>query len=277
MICDPLSKPSKSSPILEQFSRSYKIDPKGSSLDRLNAVVQNFVNLPYENLTKIIKESNHHGSSHTKRGPDEVLKDHFKYGTGGTCFSLTAALLYLVRSLGFHAKPILADRHYGENTHCALVVEIEGKLQLLDPGYLILKPLEISRENEQSIKTSFNQLLLKPHRDAEKLDLYTVWGKSKTYRLTFKTEPVDRTAFLKAWDDSFEWDMMRYPLLTKIAYNQQIYLNKTRLQKRTAQTVDKEEIDHSILEEYISKYFKIDRFIVKRALSILRRRGDING
>ena len=45
--------------------------------------------------------------------PAEVLADHEQCGAGGTCFSLTAAFLHLVRSLGWKAEPLLADRRYG--------------------------------------------------------------------------------------------------------------------------------------------------------------------
>ena len=41
------------------------------------------------------------------------------------------------------AEPILADRRYGDDTHSALVVWHEGKPHLLDPGYLIVRPLPL--------------------------------------------------------------------------------------------------------------------------------------
>jgi len=80
-----------------------------------------------------------------RRLPREVLDDHRDFGTGGTCFSLTAALLHLIRALGYDAEPILADRRYGQNTHCALLLWIDGRPHLLDPGYLILDPVPLHR------------------------------------------------------------------------------------------------------------------------------------
>ena len=202
---------------------------------------------------------------------------HLMQGTGGTCFSLTATLLYLLRALGWEAEPILADRRYGADTHCALLVWIDRQPHLLDPGYLIVDPIPLSSSEEQIIETAFNRLILTPQGDGEKLALHTAQQKNSTYRLTFKISPVDSREFLRVWDASFEWEMMRYPLLTRIVGERQLYLQGNRFQTRTHDHVERREISAEELIPEIARDFGIDPTVAGRALSILKGRGEPYG
>ena len=111
-------EPGRRDRVLQAFLYHFGLDPGAPSLSLLPAVLREFARLPYENLTKILAEEGE--SSRWRRRPAQVVGDHINLGTGGTCFSLTAALRHLVRSLGFPAEPIMADRPYGPDTHCAL-------------------------------------------------------------------------------------------------------------------------------------------------------------
>ena len=66
---------------------------------------------------------------------------------------------------------------------------------------------------------------------------------AESHRLTFKTSPADPGQFLKAWDESFTWEMMTHPLLTRVQGGKQIYLNGRRLQIRTHTGVVRKELD----------------------------------
>ncbi len=234
-------------------------------------MLQAFSNLPYENLTKIIKQANLGSGERCRRGPTEVVTDHLALGTGGTCFSLTATLLYLLRSLGWRAEPILADRHYGENTHCAVLVWIDDKPHLLDPGYLIVTPVPLTgARNEIEIETGFNQLLLSPSSGNGRRSLHTLQQGSASHRLTFKIEPADSGEFLKAWDASFDWDMMQYPLLTRTCGHEQLYLRGNRLQIRSHDSLQRQEIAPGLLVQQIAAQFNLDTSIAIQALSILK-------
>ena len=132
---------------------------------------------------------------------------------GSIVISLTLALSELIRGMGYEAQYILADRSYGQDTHCALIVWIENEPHLLDPGFLILRPIPLPSGSERKIETGFNSIILaKPEEDANRVSLHTVRKNNKIYRLTYKTSPVDIGEFCKAWDASFHWDMMKYPL-----------------------------------------------------------------
>jgi arylamine N-acetyltransferase len=275
-IIDPMARP-QTRELLEQFRRQFGLREAGDIRQQLRELASAFAALPYENLTKIIKDSESVSHRAARRGPHEVLGGFLRWGAGGTCFSLTATLLHLVRSLGVEAEPILADRRYGVDTHCALVVWLDGQPHLLDPGYLITDPLPLSRSGGiLDVATRFNQLQLVP-RGAGQIELHTMEGDHRRHRLTFKTSPVDATQFRRAWDASFDWDMMHYPLLTRVTADQQVYLRGCHLQKRSLGEVVRELVPEDDLVVRIGREFRISPEVVKKALQVLQREGDQYG
>jgi arylamine N-acetyltransferase len=256
--------------ILKAFISHFHIQTDRSPRQLLDEVVTAFSSLPYENITKIIKRAEYGSAEKARRYSEEVIGDHIAWGSGGTCFSLTFSLLQLVRSLGFNAECILADRRYGQDTHCALLVWIDEVPHLLDPGFLIVNPIPISHAAEREIETGFNRLVLAPEGREDRYSLSTVRQGSKTYRLSYKTSPVDHGEFLSAWDASFDWDMMHYPLLTRNATSGQIYLRGSRIQISSRDSVERREIAGGDLAAQISTEFHIDRSVVAHALSILK-------
>lgn len=243
----------------------------------LRDVAAAFAKLPYENLTKIIKGGELADPTQARRLPEEVVRDHLAFGAGGTCFSLTATLLHLVRSLGWRAEPLLADRRYGDNTHCAMLVWIDDRPHLIDPGYLIVEPIPLDAAGETRITTAFNELILSRRARGDKLDLSTASQGRESYRLTFKTAPADDGEFLRAWDASFDWDMMRYPVLTRVCGSRQLYLQGNRLQSRSLEGVDRCEIPAEDLVRRIVAEFGIDPQVAARALRILKQKGEPYG
>ena len=264
---NPLALP-RDRRLLEFFCRQYGLRPGEDRLHTLGALARSFSRLPYENLTKIIRSSRNGKGPAARRLPGQVLTDHRDLGTGGTCFSLTATLLHLVRSLGFEAQPILADRHYGSDTHSALLVRIRGRPHLLDPGYLVVEPIPLEESRDVEVETPFNRLELSPVSPG-RVRLYTRQQGNRSHRLTFKTSPADPGQFLKAWDESFSWEMMTHPLLTRVQGDRQIYLNGRRLQIRTHTDVFRKELDRAELHRQIAAAFGIAVPVVRTALAIL--------
>jgi arylamine N-acetyltransferase len=259
--------------ILTAFTTHFGIRRDGfPAREQLRTVVHAFAGLPYENITKIVKLAECGDPEKSRRYPEEVIKDHIRWGAGGTCFSLTSALRHLVRSLGWKAEYVLADRRYGPDTHCALLVWIDGVCHLLDPGFLMVDPIPVS-DAEQQIETGFNRLILAPEDGKDRISLSTVGQGSKAYRLTYKTSPVDEREFLKAWDASFGWDMMQYPLLTRTAASGQIYLRGAKLRISTADSIERQEISGDELIPRIAKEFRIHPAVVARAFSVLKHGG----
>jgi arylamine N-acetyltransferase len=273
----PLLPPESDSPLLREFLRANGIDENQARERVLTQLAQAFARLPFENLTKIIKDAEAGRVEEARRTPAEVLAEHHAFGTGGTCFALTATLLHLVRALGFEAQPILADRRYGADTHSGLLVWLEGRPHLLDPGYLIVNPLPLPTAGETSLATPFNQLILRPLDGGGRVELHTVQEQRTAYRLTFKTAPVDAGEFLRAWDTSFDADMMRYPVLSRVVGNQQIYLQKKHLLIRGTDRAGTTEVAPGRLIDTIAAKFQIAPAVVAKALNLLRSKGETRG
>jgi arylamine N-acetyltransferase len=260
---------------LADFMAHYGLRADSSAQELLGGVVKAFAGLPYENITKIIKRAVSGNPERSRRYPEEVIRDHIKWGTGGTCFSLTCALSHLLGNLGWKTEYILADRHYGQDTHCALLIWVEGVPHLLDPGYLMVNPIPLPSAKERQIETGFNSIILAQERDPGRISLFTDRGGTKTHRLTYKISAVEIGDFLKAWDASFGWDMMRYPLLTRTASSGQVYVRGSRIQITGSNAVERQEIRAGDLVSRISLEFRIHPAVVARAVSILRGRGEI--
>ena len=263
--------------VLKEFLDHFRIPSAIEPRQLLGAVATAYARLPYENITKIIKRAEVGSHEKARRYPEEVIRNHIDWGSGGTCFSLTAALLELVRSLGWRAEYILADRRYGPDTHCALLIWIDDTPHLLDPGFLIVDPVPLNSRGAHVVETGCNRLVLSPDTGKDRIELSTLRKGTETYRLTYKTAPVDPGEFYKAWDASFDWEMMRYPLLTRAEASRQIYMRGSMLQISDAESVDRREISGEELIAGISAAFQMDPALVARAVSILNSRGEHHG
>lgn len=255
---------------LERFGVAPAEDPQLL----LSRVAHAFSAIPYENLTKILKREEQGSALRALRSPREVLEAHLATGAGGTCFSLTAALIEVLRGLGFEAGPILADRTYGADTHSAVVVELDGRLQLLDPGFLVVTPTPLEG-GEVHVATPHNQQIFRP-RQGGRVELLTREGEKVTPRLTFKLEARDPEAFRRAWETSFSWEMMTYPLLSRRVGDSHVYLQGTRLQVRTARGVERAQVPPGELPQRIERVFGVEAEIAARALEVLRRKGELH-
>ena len=256
--------------IFSSFLERVAIDPahdRGEFL--LQKLCAAFSCIPYENLTKIIKTDSVISSGSAKRLPDEVLRDYLRYGSGGTCFSLTAAFIAVLSALGFEAHPILADRHYGLDTHCALLFSHEAELLLLDPGYLIHTPTRLPTGAPVRISNGFNRIELTPSDAGARVELHTIANNSRRLRLTYKVKPVDGPAFVRAWERSFAWEMMTYPVLTRYSQGTHYYLQGKTLRIRNADGSRKHQLSSAEEQAFISRSLGIDNRIISQAFSLV--------
>jgi hypothetical protein len=236
----------------------------------LMMVTEAFKCVPYENLTKILKADSVISASSAMRYPDEVLKDYLKFGSGGTCFSLTAAVIGVLDSMGIEAYPVLADRHYGADTHCGIMLpKPNGVFLLLDPGYLLFAPVEIPKQHPISFETGFNTVELRPSCAGTRIELHTLVKGNRKHRLTFKLEPVSDDAFGGAWERSFAFEMMTYPVYTRQVNGCHQYLQGNVLAIRDAHRTQRMTLTPDRQIKFIETAAGINREIVIRALEIV--------
>lgn len=265
---NPLEQP-RDTALWDRFRTHFDLRMPNLAPETLTTVADTFSRLPYENLTKIVRWDAVREPAAARRGPSQVLDDFQQHGAGGTCFALTATVLHLLRAAGWEAAPILADRRYGADTHCGLLVRVQDIDCLLDPGYLINRPVPLLHNSPtQSIVTPFNQLELVA-AGARRWDLVTTSAGNRRVRLTYKTTPASEHDFLAAWNASFGWDMMHYPVLTRVDRDTQTYLRGLHLQRRTRTGVSHEEIASNELAATIVREFGLALSLVEQALRVV--------
>ncbi|MFP4164657.1 MAG: hypothetical protein ACLFQB_10135 [Chitinispirillaceae bacterium] len=262
MLTDPL--------LLEQFLDRFGIDRDALEGVLISSVAAAFSRIPYENLTKIIKSETIVSPRSAMRLPDELIGDYLRWGTGGTCFSLTAAIVAVYEALGIEAHPVLADRHYGPDTHCGVMIFHNGQLLLLDPGYLLFEPALLCPTESTVIETGTNIIELKPLMNGKRVELHTVYRKNRKLRLTYKIVPVDSVQFARAWESSFAWEMMTYPVLTRRSNGHQQYLQGNRFAVYSQNDSQRFELTSETRAGLISSTFGIDPSIIKKAMGVIK-------
>ncbi len=205
---------------IEIFLEKFKIERKENNLNFIKEILSKFKNLPYENMTKITY-SEEKDINKKLRTPFYIVKDFFEEGAGGTCFSLVYFLKSIFDYLNFDSRFVLADRIYGENTHCALILNLENKEYLVDIGYSIYEPIEI--KNKKNFKNVAYEFLMEENEKF--INVYTITkNKNLKFRYRIKKENVSFEEFLDAWEKSFYFEMMNYIVVTKTKEDSLIYL-----------------------------------------------------
>ena len=253
--------------VLDRFMGHFGIPGGDPDLELLRAVIRGYSNIPYENLTKIIKKFTAPGTTERLRGPDEVIGGFIERHTGGTCFSLTYCLGAILSKAGYECHPVMADMKR-PNIHCALVVIIRGKRYLVDPGYLLGEPVELTGTTV-SVESSFGRVELRP-RSGERYDLFTIAGREAKWRYQVKTIPVPRSLFLRYWQESFSLPMMNSLQLTKLTELGHLYIRDHHMRLRRGDEKINENI-RSELERRIEREFGIPEGITAEAREHLER------
>jgi arylamine N-acetyltransferase len=249
------------------FYGHFRISTGDPDLDTLKAVVSSFAEVPYENITKIIRKFRESDPSLRLRGPGEVIKGFIEQHTGGTCFSLTWCLGSILSQAGYSCWPAMADMKR-RNIHCALIVRVGAKRYLVDPGYLLGGPVELTGD-PVLIPTSFGKVELRP-RGTSSYDLFTVSGGEKSWRYRLRTAPVSRAAFFRHWQASFTLPMMNSLQLTKLTGGGHLYIRDHHLRLRRDDVKINENI-RSGLEKRIEAEFGIPGDITAEARALIER------
>ena len=234
------------------------------SLEALERLLSIFTRLPYENLSKILKYRQQR--SEAIRLPDEVVEDHARHGLGGTCFSLTFFLLSLLAQSGYTAYPVLADMRYGPNTHCAAVLLWEGGKFLIDPGYLLTRPLAVRPDRPSVLTTAVSTVELLFDPTDERYHLYTIQNDERKWRYVWTDAPTPMEDFFRHWRDSFHWSGMRGLCLNKVADDRMVYVHKRYL-RETSLSGKKSLMIKDQYHVTIERFFGIRQETVEAALA----------
>lgn len=261
-------KPSYSDTVRD-FLKIAKFHPTKPDLAALSLIMRAFSRLPYENFTKVIRAAAYPDSDERFRTPEIVLFDHCEFGTGGTCFSLTYLFSHVLHELGFDLYPVLCDRSYGANTHCALIVKIDAEKYLCDPGYLFDQPIRVPAAVETAITSSLRLSLTRLGTSSQLL-LIDNGGEKAKIRYRLRDVPVTDELFRARWKDSFGWAMMSHLCVTKQQESGQLYMRDGLLRDPTNRGKGQEIVSENFVQR-VSTAFGIDERIVTIARDSVAR------
>lgn len=238
-----------------------------AGLKALEEILSFFSQFPYENISKIIKYQHHFEGPEKIRLPDEVMEDHARYRLGGTCFSLTFFLKSILEEHGYVCYPVMADMRWGKNVHCAMIVVLDGRKYLVDPGYLLNQPMEIADDKPRLYKTDVTGVELVRGKN-QTYELYTFDRRQMKWRYRFHDRPVPPEEFLEHWLASFSWNSMHGLCLTKVEKDRMVYVHKTHMRETTFE--GKRNINiKSDVHGAIHRSFGISEEIVEEALAAI--------
>jgi len=253
--------------LTERFLAHFHLVKKNPTFSFLKKLTQSFCRIPYENATKIIK-ARAFQEAERFRLPNEVFQNFLDHGTGGTCFSLTYFFYFILKECGFQLYPLMADRSYGKNTHCALIVILDGERYLIDPGFLLEVPIPLKCATGQIFPTSFNKICFVSHPVREEYDFYTWDHGIKKWRCRYKDHPVSWDLFMQYWSDSFNFSGMNSVVMTFVEGGKQYYLRNRHLRIMDKNGIRKMTVDPSQLSQFFANQNRPIRFI-QQALSLV--------
>ncbi len=250
---------------VECFFDFFKLERKRPDLISLLELLLHFGNLPYENLSKIIKLNNDWDSENKIRLPEEVIEDYICHKLGGTCFSLTFFLQSILNYCGFVCYPVMAEMRAGKNIHCCLIVVLGSVKYLVDPGYLLKKPMEINPEKHQLLNNEFAGVQLEFDQKNQSYNLFTLNNFETKWRYRFQDKPVAHDEFLRHWLSSFKWNSMHRLYLTKTIEEGLIFVCGNFMRKTTFEGKQNFNIKNNF-HEAIQDIFGIDKELSEQAM-----------
>jgi len=218
-------QPETHSAATEIFFKHFELVGQRPSLQHLQSILAAFGHLPYENLSKIIKLNRHGDSPERLRLPDEVIDDHRRWQLGGTCFSLTYFLQSILMNTGYVCYPVMADMRAGRNVHCAMIVVLDGAKHLVDPGYVLDRPLLIDPQRARVHHTDITGVELVYDAALCSFHLYTFSRLETKWRYTFIDRPTPLPEFLSHWQASFQRNGMHGLCLSRASGDELIYIH----------------------------------------------------
>ena len=252
------------------FSSIFGEIGNGVSLHHLEKVAQCFAQIPYENLTKIIQADRIKDVSFRLRMPVLVLNDFKILKTGGTCFSLTWCMKEILESYGYQCAIHMADLGGGTNNHCAMMITLADQQYLIDPGYLITKPLPLPESGQVVHPTQLYPVRLERSQAGNRLTLSTLEPSGEKHRYELEAMPCSHAQFMQYWEDSYSWTMMNSILVVKAIPCGRLYLHDRYIRKFSKDSKQ----GGNIKAEYdlnVAEITGIEKSIVQTAREILSR------
>jgi len=252
----------------------YRVQCGAPRDDRLHQVAEIFVHLPYENLTKLLRKHRESVGRDRLRLPGDVVADHVTYGAGGTCFSLSCLFGLTLDRLGLDGYPVLARMRTERALHTALVIPVDGRHFLIDPGYLIHMPVLLRPGATTRVRTKAAVVEITGRPDGRTYDLST----NGLWRYAFIDDPLDADRFVRLWIESFDWTMMHDLHLSRVCDGGYLYVNGHKLRRMVDGRKENQNIRLN-RAEILREEFGLDPELTRTALEVVlaSRSGGVGG
>ena len=265
-LIDPASFEKETFAFLERFD----FNGRKPSLEHIAEVSRFFSKLPYENISKILKRDQA-PETNRLRLPDEVTHDHMAWHLGGTCFSLTYFLCGIYTLLGYKTQPLICHLNWGENTHSAVAIQFAGSRYLVDPGYMIFRPLPLKKSSIEARLSTDTGISLRFDGDADEYAVYTYRKGQFVRRYRFIDQPVPWSQYSNFWEDSFQLPGMDDLTLTRVEGQEMIFVQGDFIKITSPESIEKfREVD--LAEKMIQERFGIPLEKLEEARHILKQR-----
>lgn len=256
-------------PAADAFAMHFGLSPDRPCRDLLEDTTRAFSRLPYENLTKILALEEHGDGPGRLRSPKTVVEDHIGTGSGGTCFSLTNALVDILVSFGFPARPVMGDMKHGRDIHCAVMVECSAGRFLLDPGYLVPAPVDLDSQRPEVRVGPSELVYATDERGLIRMSSRSSTGTTERY--VIKPDFVAPDEFVRHWHRSFDAPGMNSLHLCAADRGERLYAHNDNLRIEDGGGRRNVKIA-SDWARNVSTAFGIDPMLAERALECWRRR-----
>lgn len=250
------------------FTDYFSLTRRNPGMLYLQEILDKYSQLPYENISKIIKLNQHWDSLDKLRLPAEVMAAHISQKLGGTCFSLTFFLQTILTAENFQCYPVMAHMRAGQNIHCALIVLLEGVKYLIDPGYLLNQPMAIEPLLARVYLREFGGVELKYDPPTGYYNLFTFDRELVKWRHQFQDRACPPDEFLQHWLASFTKPSMHGLCLTRVTKGGLIYIHKNFMRETSAQGKKNSKIKHNY-HATIQQLFGINQEMIEIAQGAL--------
>ena len=141
----------------------------------------------------------------------------------------------------------------------------DGRRALVDPGYLVSRPLPLE-PGRAEYRTASARILLEG--DGRHYRLFTLTAGAWKERYRFEDRPPGRDRFLQAWRESFTGPGMNQLCLTRGIDGGYLYLHGRHLRRVTGDDKEVQKLGHGDATA-VAEPFGIDPRLVGRAIEVL--------
>lgn len=181
----------------------------------LKKILRKISIIPYENLTKHINKKK-------LISPSDILFGLKNLGTGATCFPLVYLLKRILDFCSIDSKILLADRTYAPKSHTLILAQIGDKSFIVDIGFLIFTPIDIS---DGSIQVKLPQGEISFIINSKNIETYTIFPNGhKKFRYKAHIEKASDSEFVSAWEKTYFFEMMNHIVVSKVLEDKIIYI-----------------------------------------------------